>query len=131
MLLDTSGLFGFLNARDHNHAAAASCLNAAPLRVTHSYVLAALVALASVRRLDRSVALAFVETVADHSDFEVVWVTEADHRAAMALLQDRPDKRYPLCDAVSFVLMRRRGLTDALTTDRHFEQEGFARLLEP
>lgn len=131
MLLDTSGLFGFLDAGDHNHAAAASCLNAVPLRVTHSYVLAELVALASVRRLDRSVALAFVETAADHSDFEVVWVTEADHRAAMALLQDRPDKRYSLCDAVSFVLMRRRGLTDALTTDRHFEQEGFVRLLEP
>lgn len=105
MLLDTSGLFSFLDARDHDHAAATICLDVAPLRVTHSYVLAELVALANVRRLDRSVALAFVETVADHSDFEVVWVTEADHRAGMALLHDRPDKRYSLCDAISFVLM--------------------------
>ena len=39
------------------------------------------------------------------------------------------DKTYSLCDAVSFVLMRGRGMTDALTTDRHFEQEGFRRLL--
>jgi predicted nucleic acid-binding protein len=41
----------------------------------------------------------------------------------------RLDKDYSLCDAVSFLLMRARGLTDALTTDKHFEQEGFRRLL--
>ncbi|MEH2285259.1 MAG: hypothetical protein V7K90_28760 [Nostoc sp.] len=43
----------------------------------------------------------------------------------------RQDKSYSLCDAVSFVLMRQRGVTEALTTDHHFEQEGFRRLLLP
>ena len=37
---------------------------------------------------------------------------------------------YSLCDAVSFVLMKQRGLREALTTDHHFEQEGFTRLLK-
>jgi predicted nucleic acid-binding protein len=27
--------------------------------------------------------------------------------------------------------MRQRGITEALSTDRHFEQEGFIRLLQP
>ena len=49
----------------------------------------------------------------------------------MQLLIDRADKTYSLCDAVSFVLMRQRRMTEALTTDRHFEQEGFVRLLPP
>lgn len=31
MLLDTSGLFAFLDVRDHNHTAAATLLDAAPL----------------------------------------------------------------------------------------------------
>jgi len=31
----------------------------------------------------------------------------------------------------SFVLMRERGLSAALTTDRHFEQAGLTRLLKP
>jgi predicted nucleic acid-binding protein len=53
------------------------------------------------------------------------------HLAAMTLLEERPDKTYSLCDAVSFLLMRQRGITDALTTDRHFEREGFVRLLTP
>jgi predicted nucleic acid-binding protein len=45
-------------------------------------------------------------------------------------LEERPDKDYSLCDAVSFVLMRKYNLTDALTTDKHFDQEGFTRLLK-
>jgi predicted nucleic acid-binding protein len=49
---------------------------------------------------------------------------------AVALLNRRPDKDYSLCDAVSFVLMRRYALADVLTTDKHFEQEGFTRLLK-
>jgi predicted nucleic acid-binding protein len=34
-----------------------------------------------------------------------------------------------LCDAVSFVLMERFGIAEALTTDHHFEQAVFRRLL--
>jgi predicted nucleic acid-binding protein len=49
----------------------------------------------------------------------------------MSLLQSRLDKDWSLCDAVSFVLMQQRGVTEALTTDHHFEQAGFVRLLEP
>jgi predicted nucleic acid-binding protein len=52
------------------------------------------------------------------------------HASAVALLEARPDKRYSLCDAVSFIAMRERGLAEALTTDHHFEQEGFVRLLK-
>jgi len=45
-------------------------------------------------------------------------------------MRERADKNYSLCDAVSFVLMRQREFTEALTTDKHFRQEGFVRLLE-
>ncbi|MEH2312972.1 MAG: hypothetical protein V7K35_16570 [Nostoc sp.] len=44
-------------------------------------------------------------------------------------VNDNCYKTYLLCDAVSFVLMRRQGIMEALTTDKHFEQEGFTRLL--
>jgi len=64
-------------------------------------------------------------------DVETVWVDEPIHRAAIELLILRQDKTYSLCDAVSFILMRQRSVFEALTTDRHFEQEGFVRLLKP
>jgi uncharacterized protein len=65
----------------------------------------------------------------DNPDIETVWVDEELHQQAMKLLFSRPDKTYSLCDAISFVLMRQRHIRAALTTDRHFVQEGFQRLL--
>jgi predicted nucleic acid-binding protein len=99
--------------------------------VTHSYVLAELIALALVRRFSRSLVLAYMFELLDNPKVEIVWVHESLHREAMHLLSIRQDKTYSLCDAVSFVLMRERGITEALTTDKHFEQEGFRRLLQP
>ena len=48
---------------------------------------------------------------------------------AFRLYQDRPDKEWGLIDCVSFVVMGARGITDALTSDEHFEQAGFKALL--
>ena len=49
---------------------------------------------------------------------------------ALALYQARPDKHYSLTDCVSMQAMRREGLTDVLTNDHHFTQEGFHILFE-
>ena len=43
----------------------------------------------------------------------------------LALYAARPDKDWSLTDCISFVVMSERGLTDALTADKHFEQAGF------
>jgi predicted nucleic acid-binding protein len=99
--------------------------------LTHSYVLAEFVALALIRRFPRLATLTFVSALLENPDIEVVWVDELLHREAVELLIARQDKTYSLCDAVSFVLMRQRGIGEALTTDHHFEQEGFQRLLLP
>jgi predicted nucleic acid-binding protein len=40
----------------------------------------------------------------------------------------RPDKNYSLTDCISMQAMRREGLIEVLTNDRHFEQEGFRAL---
>ena len=49
---------------------------------------------------------------------------------ALDLYHQHADKQWTLTDCVSFVIMRERNLTDALTGDRHFEQAGFAALLK-
>jgi uncharacterized protein len=129
MLLDTSGLYCYLDAGDARHGEAVSLLDSAKMRLTHNYVLAELVALCNARGLDRAVTLGFITELTDDPGIVIAWVGQKDHRLAMELLRARPDKNYSLCDATSFVLMGQEGMTEALTTDHHFEQEGFTRLL--
>ena len=49
--------------------------------------------------------------------------------AGLDLYRARPDKGYSLTDCISMQTMRREGLMEALTNDRHFGQEGFRALL--
>ena len=46
----------------------------------------------------------------------------------LKLYRNRLDKGYSLTDCISMQIMRREGLTEILTGDRHFEQEGFRAL---
>ena len=129
MLLDTSGLLCLHYNTEPLHTQACLAYHRSMLRITHSYIIAEYVALANARRFPREPVLAFVTDLLENPDIETVWVDEALHRSAIELLRIRPDKSYSLCDAVSFVLMRQRKITEALTTDKHFEQEGLTRLL--
>jgi predicted nucleic acid-binding protein len=129
MLLDTSGLMCLFDLRDFRHADARILYDAAGTRLTHNYVFAELVALSHARGAPRGTALDFVVSLQIDPEVEVVWVDERLHLLALNLLRARHDKDWSLCDAISILLMQQRGLTDALTTDHHFEQAGFRRLL--
>ncbi len=129
MFLDTSGLLCFYYATEPLHTQAVAAYTAAQVRFTHNYVLAEFIALATARRFPRLAAIEFIEDLLDNPDINTVWVDKALHSRAIALLLERPDKGYSLCDAVSFVLMRQQNISTALTTDKHFVQEGFLRVL--
>ncbi len=59
---------------------------------------------------------------------ELLHVDEDLFRAGWAYFVKHADKRYSLTDCISFEVMRRRGLQQALAFDIHFEQAGFQRL---
>jgi len=48
--------------------------------------------------------------------------------SGLGLYLARPDKGYSLTDCISMETMRREGISEVLTNDRHFEQEGFRAL---
>ncbi|KAI9133393.1 type II toxin-antitoxin system VapC family toxin [Acaryochloris sp. CCMEE 5410] len=130
MLLDTSGLLCLHYPAEPSHTQALSAYKSAARLVTHNYIVAEYVALANARRFPRKFALDFVVDLVSNPQIETVWVDQPLHQAAVKLLTMRLDKTYSLCDAVSFELMRQCSITEALTTDKHFEQEGFIRLLK-
>ncbi|MYE54897.1 MAG: type II toxin-antitoxin system VapC family toxin [Chloroflexi bacterium] len=48
----------------------------------------------------------------------------------LELYAGRPDRRYSLTDCISMTVMRDRDITEILTHDRDFENEGFIRLIK-
>jgi predicted nucleic acid-binding protein len=62
----------------------------------------------------------------------MVRVIEQSRRSfllGLDLYEARPDKQYSLTDCISMATMRQEGITEVLTHDAHFTQEGFHILL--
>jgi predicted nucleic acid-binding protein len=78
----------------------------------------------------RQEAVRLVEGLLDDTQVRVVEGTRALFLEGLTLYRARPDKAYSLTDCLSMQVMRREGLTDVLTHDRHFMQEGFHILFE-
>lgn len=78
-------------------------------------------------RLRANAAQAAQATLADPG-VETVVITQQDFLAGLNLYQNRLDKGYSLTDCTSINAMRARSITEILTHDRHFAQEGFVTL---
>jgi predicted nucleic acid-binding protein len=99
--------------------------------VTSNYVVAELVALLnSPLRVPRYQLFQYVDAVKTASYVDIIYIDTAIETAAWSLLKSRSDKTWSLVDATSFIIMQQLGLQEALTTDHHFEQAGFVRLLK-
>lgn len=131
LFLDTSYLIAVESATDQHHKAADAhwrTLLESPRRlVTSSYVLVEVVTLLNNRR-SHSKAVELGNNLLSSRLFNVVHVNEELFYEAWRYFQKNKDKRYSLTDCVSFVLMKKLGITEALTFDRHFVQAGFLKL---
>lgn len=77
----------------------------------------------------RSVFVELTEALREDRNTTIVPPTQALFDKGLDLYASRADKDWTLTDCISFVVMQERGLTKALTGDRHFEQAGFDALL--
>jgi predicted nucleic acid-binding protein len=73
----------------------------------------------------RGKAAALVHDLRGDPNVDVLAQTRAEFDAALALYEGRPDKDYSLTDCRSMVALRALGVSEVLTNDHHFTQEGF------
>jgi len=102
--------------------------------VTTNDVIGKVVALLTARahQMSRAQMLAFVDGIMATRQLFIVHVDTEIFRQGWELLNRSHDKEWSLVDACSFVVMRQYGLTEAFTSDHHFQQAGFLRLpLQP
>lgn len=135
VFLDTSHLLATLSPRDNlhatsNHIAAELTLDRSVTFCTTMLVLAELLAsLSGGGSRIRTNAADFVTSLQRNKRVLVERLTPELFDAGLRFYRARPDKAYSLTDCVSMVLCRERGISDVLTGDRDFEQEGFIALL--
>lgn len=129
--VDTSGILTLFNPLERAHESAWAIWDALIDRgerlTTSSFVLVESYAL-----LQSRIGVDAVRTM--HEELlpllEVVWVDNSTFTEAASALLVAGRRRLSLVDCVSFVLMRKHGISNAFAWDRHFEEQGF-HLLTP
>lgn len=77
----------------------------------------------------RREAIQTVRELQANSQSTVVPQSSLSFIKGLMLYESRPDKAYSLVDCISMTTMREMNLTDVLTNDHHFMQEGFTILI--
>lgn len=125
VFIDTSYLIALLASDDRDHARAKALVSQGPAAaVTSAYVLVELCDAFASARL-REVAESAVRGILSNPAMAVVPASDDLMQRGLALFASRPDKEWGLTDCISFVIMNDRGISEAFTADRHFEQAGF------
>jgi uncharacterized protein len=78
----------------------------------------------------RTDAVRLVQRVLTDPGITVLSQTRASFLEALDFYASRPDKRYSLTDCIAMNVMRREEITEVLSNDRHFTQEGFTLVLD-
>ncbi len=112
--------------QDAYHARAVTLSRTSDPMITTQWVMSELLAFFSRTRF-RSAAADWVTEL--ESQGLVIPADPAEFEAGLGMYRQFTDKRWSLVDCISFEVMRRHGVTEALTADRDFEQAGFRALL--
>jgi predicted nucleic acid-binding protein len=129
---DTHYWIALLNDRDQAHTAAVSIsqtLWRTTLVTTQEILSEVLTYFSGHGPHVRRAAAAFVRNILNDPAIEVRPQSDRSFHDGLTFYEARPDKGYSLVDCISMTAMREDGITEVLSHDDYFVQEGFARLL--
>ncbi|SRR5258708_26316311 len=135
LFVDTAGWGYYLDSKDPRYtvvdAFIRQTVKARRHLVTTNYILTELVVLLSSRyHRPRQKVITAINAIKAEPMVEIIHIDQTLDNEAWRLLEARLDKEWSLVDASSFVVMKRYGITQVLTTDHHFTQAGFIRVPE-
>lgn len=129
---DTSGWLAIVNSADFHHEKAVKIyqelFQSGCRFVLHEAMLLEVGnSLSGVKA--RSLAVKLKENIENSERIELVSISSDLLENGWKLYAERTDKTWGIVDCISFIVMKEFGINEALTTDRHFEQAGFVKLL--
>jgi predicted nucleic acid-binding protein len=121
-----------LNSQDQSHAAARAAtqaLQAVNLVTTEEALTEVLAFFSGEGPHLRRLAAATIRGLYANPSMTVVAQSHQSFLDGLALYEARLDKEYSLTDCISMNVMRQESISEVLTHDDHFTQEGFTKLL--
>ena len=133
VFVDTAAWIALINSNDEFHGSALLVMRQLQQQkcqlVTTDFVLLEVAdALTSLKLRPKTIA--FINRLRGLQDLPIMPLSQSLFELGWQLYSDRLDKDWGLTDCISFVVMEQEGISEALTSDRHFEQAGFIRLLK-
>lgn len=128
VFVDSGGFFALLAREDRFHERARTLFQRANSEnwrlVTTNAVVIETYALILTRAYNgRQNAIGFLDMMMTDA-YQIERIRKGDEEAAIRLVRGHQDKSYSLCDALSFVVMERLGIHEAIAFDRHFHEYG-------
>lgn len=129
IFIDTWFIVALINKRDQYHQKAlalAKQFENYPLITTDAILLEVGNGLSGNYRNE---VVELIEEFLTSDDVQVVHLTPKLFNEALMLFRSYQDKSWGLVDCVSFIVMRKHNINQALTFDKHFIQAGFQALM--
>lgn len=129
---DTFYWVALIDRHDDWHArvtTTGALLAGARILTTEEVLVEVLATFSGQGRALRRAAVRGVDRILEDANTEVLPQSHESFLSGLALYRNRPDKGYSLTDCISMQAMRERAVSEILTRDRHFQQEGFLLLL--
>ena len=129
LFADTYYFVALLNRNDQYHQRAIGFDRGHRGLLTTEWVLTEVADLLAKGRTRRYV-IPLIRDLGESADCEVIAFSNDIFEEAQSFYDQHRDKEWTLTDCTSFLVMRERGIIEALTGDHHFEQAGFTALLK-
>jgi predicted nucleic acid-binding protein len=132
IFVDTAAWIALLNTSDALHQSAKQVMHQLQQQqaflVTTDFVLLEVADALSAPAV-RARTVAFISGLRHLNVLQILPVSQALLNQGWQLYSQRLDKEWGLTDCTSFVVMTQEQITIAFTSDRHFQQAGFIKLI--
>ena len=132
IFLDAAYAIALSVPKDMYHSKAVSLaeeLESSKIRLITSHAIMLEIGNALAKNKYRYAGVQLLKAIEDDPNITIVSISESLYSESFRLYSERADKEWGLTDCISFIIMRNRKITEALTTDEHFRQAGFRALL--